>query len=136
MQLDEFTITMESQKGVREALAAVWKAAARADWIILGDYDLAGLLAEPSDSPVEKSEIKSIDICHPQLARPFVAAEKLTALCMPCNVLIYRDGSRTHLAALRPGAMMPELFAQAVRELGDLPERIDRELLAILEAAR
>lgn len=135
MQLDEFTIKMESQKGVREALAAVWKAAARADWIILGDYDLAGLLAEPSDSPAEKSEIKSIDICHPRLARPFVAAEKLTALCMPCNVLIYRDGGRTHLAALRPGAMMPELFAQAVRELGDLPERIDRELQAILEAA-
>jgi uncharacterized protein (DUF302 family) len=136
IRTEEFTIVVESQKGVREALAAVWKAAARAQWIILGDYDLAGLFAAPSESISEKAEIKSIDICHPELARPFVAADKLTALCMPCNVLIYQDQGRTRLAAMRPGVMMPQLFAQATHQLGDLPARIDGELRAILEAAR
>lgn len=136
MKPEEFTIVVESQKGVREALAAVWKAATRAEWIVLGDYDLAGLFAAPGEPSAEAAEIKSIDICHPELARPFVAVDKLTALCMPCNVLIYREKGVTRLAAMRPGVMMPQLFAQAADQLGDLPARIDGELRAILEAGR
>jgi len=96
----------------------------------------AEAIEEPPLAPAEAAEIKSIDICHPKLARPFVAADKLTALCMPCNVLIYREKGVTRLAAMRPGVMMPQLFAQAADQLGDLPARIDSELRAILEAGR
>jgi len=70
------------------------------------------------------------------VARPFVAAEKLTALCMPCSVLIYADDVGTKLAAMRPGAVTPQLFPDAVRAVGDLATLIDHELLQILEAAR
>ena len=60
-------------------------------WVVLGDYDLSGLLAAHAD----QREVKSINICHPELARPFVAAEALTAPCMLCSVLIYTDGTGT-----------------------------------------
>ncbi len=80
--------------------------------------------------------MKSIDICRPDLARPFVAAEPLTALCMPCSVLIYTYGMGTKLAAMRPSVVMPQLFREAAQAVGDLPARVDHELLLILEAAR
>ena len=132
MHPDEFTIVVETQKGAREALVDVWKAAMAADWIVVGDYDLTGLLVGEDADGVE---IKSLGICRPDLARPFVKIEMRTALCMPCNVLIYTEEGVTKLAAMRPGVVMPRLFEEASQDLGDLPERIDRELRGILEAA-
>jgi uncharacterized protein (DUF302 family) len=133
MDPDEFTIVVESSKGAREALVDLWKAALAAGWVVVGDYDLTGLLAGGGAGGV--SEIKSLDICHPELARPFVKAELRTALCMPCNVLVCSEGGRTRLMAMRPGVMMPKLFPKAIGALGDLPERVDRELERILRQA-
>lgn len=141
MNPDEFTIVIESSKSAREALVDLWKAALGAGWVVVGDYDLTGLLAGQdegdggSESEGEGIEIKSLDICHPELARPFVKAELRTALCMPCNVLVCSEGGQTKLMAMRPGVMMPRLFADATRALGDLPKRVDRELEQILQAA-
>jgi uncharacterized protein (DUF302 family) len=132
MHPDEFTIVIETEKGAREAVVDVWKAAMAAGWIVVGDYDLTGLLAGEEDDGVE---IKSLDICHPELARPFVKVEMRTALCMPCNVLIFSKSGVTKLMTMRPGVVMPNLFENAAQTLGDLPERIDRELREILQAA-
>jgi uncharacterized protein (DUF302 family) len=128
----DFTYVVESQRSVREALGAVWRAAEAAGWVIVGDYDLSRLLSAPGG----QWEVKSIDICQPDLARPFVDAEKLTALCMPCNILIYADNTGTKLAVMRPSVVMPLLFQDTVRAFNDLFARIERELLPILEAAK
>ena len=138
MQPEDFAYVVDSRRGAREALAAVWEAAMVLGWEVLGDYDLSGLLAEcdgRSEIRDGRWEVKSIDICRPEAARPLVAAEKLTALCMPCGVLIYTDGAGTKLAVMRPGVVMPQLFSDAARGVEDLPARIDHELLRILEAA-
>jgi uncharacterized protein (DUF302 family) len=132
VQLGNFTYVVESRRSAREAIVAVWKAAEAAGWVIVGDYDLSRLVAAPGS----QLEVKSIDICKPDMARPFVDAETLTALCMPCNVLVYADGTGTKLAVMRPSVIMPLLFQDAVKSLSDLSERIDHELLQILEAAK
>jgi len=132
MQLKDFTYVVESQRSAREALVAVWKAAEASGWVIVGDYDLSRMVAVPDS----KLELKSIDICKPDIARPFVDAEMLTALCMPCNILVYADSTGTKLAVMRPSVVMPLLFQDAVQALSDLSARIDDELLQILEAAK
>lgn len=128
----DFTYVVESKRGAREALVAVWKAAVAAGWTVVGDYDLTGLLVASDSS----KEIKSIDICRPELARPFVEAEMLTALCMPCSVLIYSDNGGTKLAAMRPSVVMPKLFEKAAQAVGDLSNQVDWELKEILETAK
>lgn len=132
MQLENIAYVVESPRSAREAIVAVWKAAEAAGWVIVGDYDLSRLVAGPGS----QLEVKSIDICQPDMARPFVDADTLTALCMPCNVLIYADGKGTKLAVMRPSVIMPLLFQDAVQALSDLSARIDHELLQILEAAK
>lgn len=132
MHPTDFTYVIESKRGVREVLVSVWKAAMAAGWTVVGDYDLTGLLVASGSS----KEVKSIDICRPELARPFVEAEMLTALCMPCSVLIYSDHGVTKLAVMRPSVVMPKLFESATQAVSHLAEQIDRELKDILEAAK
>ncbi len=132
MRPADFTYVVESKRGAREALVSVWKAAMAAGWTVVGDYDLTGLLVGSGSS----REIKSIDICRPELARPFVEAEMLTALCMPCSVLICSENGVTKLAAMRPSVVMPKLFEKAAQAVGGLSNQVDRELKEILEAAK
>jgi uncharacterized protein (DUF302 family) len=132
MHSSELTYVVESDKSPREALVAVVKAAHAAGWVVAGDYELSGLVTAGDSG----WDVKSVDICQPDLARPFVAAQPLTALCMPCSILIYFDRSVTRLAVMRPSVVMPQLFQDAAEAVGDVAARIDRELLQILEAAR
>ena len=132
MSPDEFSMVMETRQDARAALVAVWKAAMAAEWVVVGDYDLSGIL---SDDRSER-DVKSIDICKSELARPFAQAEMRTALCMPCNVLIYVEHGVTKLAAMRPSVMMPMLFQDAAQSVDpDLPQQIDDELESILRQA-
>jgi uncharacterized protein (DUF302 family) len=132
MHPQDFAYVVTSKRGVREAVVCVWKAAMTAGWTVVGDYDLTGLLLADSGS----EEIKSLDICRPELARPLVEADMLTALCMPCNVLIYSEDGVTKLAAMRPSVVMPKLFGNTSQVVGDLMEQVDRELKEILDRAK
>ena len=88
MGAEDFTHVVGTRRSPREALAAVWETAIMAGWEVLGDYDLSGFFAADGGG----WEVRSIGICRPDLERPFVAAEALTALCLPCSVLVYADG--------------------------------------------
>lgn len=134
MAIQNFAYIVGSQKSVREALADVWQAALRADWVVLGDYDLSGILMGEGAS--QTNGVKSIDICSPEYARKFIQSERLTALCMPCNVLVFRENEKTFIATMRPAIMLPELFAHAMNKLKHETEKVDQELRAIIDAAK
>lgn len=123
---------VHSSRPIREALASTWKAALAAGWVVLGDYDLSGLLQPGS----EIAELKSLDICRPELARPIVAAEALSALLMPCAIVFSATPTGTTMATLRAGAVLPDVFPDAARAVGERVDLIDAELRQILDAAR
>lgn len=133
MAIRDFAYVVQSRKSPREALADLWKAALQANWIVLGDYDLSGILQAEGTA---HREIKSLDICRLEYARDFVKAEPMTALCMPCNILIYQQDGSTMIAAMMPSVMLPHLFEHALTQLGDNPRYVDRELQAIIDAAK
>lgn len=133
MAIRDFTYVVRSHKSPREALADLWKAAVQANWLVLGDYDLSGILQAEGTA---HREIKSLDICRPEYARDFAQAEPMTALCMPCNILIYQQDGTTMIAAMMPSVMLPHLFEHALAQLGDRPQHVDRELRAIIDAAK
>ena len=133
MTQNEFTYIVETSKSFQEAAVAVRKAAEAAKWGVLGDYDFSEILAAKGFP--QKEQVKSLDICAPAHANSVMAAERLTGLCMPCSVLIFTDRGKTKIAAMRPGAVMPQLFRQAAQQLGELTKTIDVEIQAILGAA-
>lgn len=122
---------VHSSRPIREALTSVWKTATAAGWVVLGDYDLSGLLQPGS----EIAELKSLDICRPEFARPIVAAEALSALLMPCAIVFTSTATGTSIATLRARVVLPEVFPVAARAIGARVDLIDAELRQILDAA-
>lgn len=128
-----FVYVVETSKSFQDAVIAVRKAAEAHKWGILGDYDFSEILAAKGFPQSE--HVKSLDICAPAHANALMGAERLTGLCMPCSILIFTDKGKTKIAAMRPGAVMPQLFPHVTERVGDLPQKIDAEIQAILDAA-
>ncbi|GBC75974.1 hypothetical protein HRbin07_00166 [bacterium HR07] len=131
--MSSFVYVVETGKSFQEAVIAVRKAAEAHKWGILGDYDFSEILAAKGFPQAE--HVKSLDICAPAHANALMGAERLTGLCMPCSVLVFTEKGKTKIAAMRPGAVMPQLFPEVLAKVGDLPKKIDSEIQAILDAA-
>ncbi len=131
--MEEVSYIVETSKSVSEAAVALRKAVEGAKWGILGGYDFSEIL-ESKGFPQSES-IRALDICAPRHANRLIAADRLAALCMPCNVLIYSEKGRTKLAALRPGIVMPRVFGELDAETADYVRGIDSELKSILDEA-
>lgn len=131
--MSNFTYVVETSKSFQDAVIAVRKAAEAHKWGILGDYDFSEILAAKGFPQTE--HVKSLDICAPAHANALMGAERLTGLCMPCSILIFTDKGKTKIAAMRPGAVMPQIFPHVTERVGDLPQKIDAEIQAILDAA-
>ena len=130
MPIAEFIHAVETKKNAREALSDLWKAAVKRNWVVLGDNDFSGIVGDAS------TEVKSIGICQAELARLFIRAEPRTTLCMPCNVVIHSQNGITKLMAVKPAVMLPELFEKSLSPLKAEADRVQRELIEILEAAK
>lgn len=124
---------VETQKSFAEAVVSVRRAVEQAKWGILGAYDIGEILTAKGFPQGE--QMKTLDVCAPTHAAAMVNANRLTALCMPCSILIYTDRGVTKLATMQPGTVMPQLFPETANLLGVLPGQVDRELAGILEAA-
>ena len=133
MTIKDFTYVVETNKSFTDAVVAVRKSAEAAKWGILGDYDFSEILSAKGFS--QKEPFKSIELCAPAHANSFVNADKLTALCMPCSVLVFSEVGKTKIAVMRPGVMMPLVFEKAAQTLGDMPKKVDEEIKAIIDAA-
>jgi len=134
MTLENATYVVETNKSFKAALVAVRQAAESRKWGVLGDYDFSEILS--SKGLNQDEQFKNLDLCSPKHANAIAGAEKLAALCMPCSVLVFTDRGQTKIATMQPGAMLPQLFPHIVEALGTLPEEIDAELKAIVDAAR
>ncbi|OGF57757.1 MAG: hypothetical protein A2Z21_07605 [Candidatus Fraserbacteria bacterium RBG_16_55_9] len=129
----DFVYIAETTKSFQEAVIAVRRAAESAKWGILGDYDFSEILAAKGFPQSE--QVKSLDICAPAHANRFMSAERLTALCMPCSVLIFTDKGKTKIAAMRPGAVLPQIFLEAASKIGEQAKQIDEEVESIIDQA-
>ena len=129
----EFAFVLDTSKGFEEAVVSLRRSVEAAKWGILGSYDFSEILA--SKGFPQENRYKSLDICQPAHADKLLAANQLTALCMPCKALVYTEGKQTKIAAMRPGVVIPGVFGSKLPNLSEYTATIDEELNAILLAA-
>ena len=132
-QTEPFIHVVETTKTFDEALVAVRKTAEANKWGVLGDYDFSEILGSKGFPQAE--QVKALDICNPGHADALMGAERLTALCMPCSVLVYTENGATKLAAMSPAAMMPQLFPESVPQVRDQLQQVTQDVTSILEQA-
>ena len=132
-QMSDFVYVVETDKSFEEALVAVRRTAEAHKWGVLGDYDFNEILASKG-FPQDES-VKSLDICNPGYANAFMGAERLTALCMPCSVLVFTENGRTKIGTLKPSTMMPQIFPDAVPHAEDALDQVTADVQAIVNEA-
>ena len=68
--------------------------------------------------------------CNPPLARQGLDAEPELGTLLPCNVVVYEQGGRTHEAAVEPEAMLSVVGNEALEPIA---KRVREDLTRVVE---
>ena len=103
-----------------EAVARCRSELAAAGFGVLTEIDIQAKLREKLGVEVDQNLI--LGACHPPSAHRAIQAVPEVSVLLPCNVAVAREGGRTVVRAMNPGAAMrllesPDLDAVA-REVG------------------
>lgn len=104
----------EAEARVRDLLAAE-------GFGILTEIDVASTLQEKLG--VTRSPYRILGACNPQLAAEALEEEVDVGLLLPCNVVVYRDGEETVVAALDPATMVDLTNNKALAPVADEARR-------------
>ncbi len=97
---------------------------------ILTTIDVKATLKKKLDLDVEPYVI--LGACNPQLASRGIATEPDLGVLLPCNVVVRRQGDRTHVAAMDPSSALRLAENDGLGELAaEARERIARAVDAL-----
>jgi uncharacterized protein (DUF302 family) len=112
-----YAITRDLDASFDVTVERVTDALADQGFGVLTTIDVQATLKKKLDLDVEPYVI--LGACNPALASRGLAIEPDLGVLLPCNVVIRRDGGRTHVAAMEPLAALqlagnPELESLAI----------------------
>ena len=99
-----YGLKTRTRLGMAEAEAEVRELLADEGFGILTEIDVAATLREKLG--VARDPYRILGACNPQLAAEALDEEVDVGLLLPCNVVVYRDGDDTVVAALDPATMV------------------------------
>ena len=67
--------------------------------------------------------------CNPQFAFQALQTEKEIGLLLPCNVIVYEDGGKVFVSAIRPTAAMGMVENPA---LADIAKKVEEKLAKVI----
>ena len=125
-----FDYTVESSKGFDAAVDAVTQATAANGFRVQHIHDVQATLAEKG---LTREPMKIIEVCNAKYAHQMLQVDPLISLMMPCRVTVYVQDGKTLVSTMRPSAIAGFFPG---RDLGDVPQQVEKTLLAIVDAAR
>ena len=79
---------------------------------------------------IEREPYVILGACNPPLARQGLDAEPELGTLLPCNVVVYEQGGRTHEAAVEPEAMLSVVGNEALEPIA---KRVREDLTRVVE---
>lgn len=122
---------LESKRSVEEAARLLPEAAKRHEFGVLGTHDLKGKLNEKGlafDNPCLVFEV-----CSPKQAHEVLTEDMAISTALPCRISIYRDGTTTKIATIKPTALLKMFQAP---KLHAIAEQVERSVFAIMNELR
>jgi uncharacterized protein (DUF302 family) len=128
--VSRYTLSTDTDLGFPEAVARVREELAAEGFGVLSEIDVRTTLE--SKLGVEREPYLILGACNPSLAHASLEAEPELGTLLPCNVVVYVEDGRTHIAAVDPEQML-----SIVRNDGlvDTASEVSRRLAAVVERA-
>ena len=124
---NSYTISRTVDLGHDEAIEAVTAALKEEGFGVLTTIDVQATLRNKIGAEVEPYVI--LGACNPHLAHRALGEEDELGALLPCNVVVYRRGDTTHVAAMDPNAALGVVGNDAIVPVADeATERITQAL--------
>ena len=127
MEKKGYVISGDTDLPLDEAVEKVRGLLQEAGYGILSEIDVKAKLEEKLG--VEREPYVILGACNPPLARQGLDAEPDLGVLLPCNVVVYEQEGRTHVAAVEPETMLSVVGNE---DLGPIAERVRGDLARVV----
>ncbi|RLQ94225.1 DUF302 domain-containing protein [Falsibacillus albus] len=100
----QFDYTVETTKGIEEAIAALEDQLKEEKFGVLWDFDLAGKLQEKGKD--FSSAYRVLEVCNPDEAVRVLSKDKKVGYFLPCKIVVYEDGGKTKIGMPNPSSLI------------------------------
>ncbi len=125
-----YTLSTTTDAGFEDAVARVREELAADGFGVLAEIDVRATLK--AKLGVDREPYLILGACNPQLAHGALEAEPELGTLLPCNVVVYQEDGRTHIAAVDAERMLSIVENEA---LSDTAAEVRRRLAAVVERA-
>jgi uncharacterized protein (DUF302 family) len=127
-----YAISRDTNLSFEEAVEKARALLQEAGYGVLSEIDVQAKLKEKLE--IEREPYLILGACNPPLAKEALDAEPELGVLLPCNVVVYELGGRTHVAAVEPERM---LSIVGNKELEPIAEQVREDLSRVVnELAR
>jgi uncharacterized protein (DUF302 family) len=123
-----YTISAETSLSFEQATDRARELLQEAGYGVLAEIDIQAKLKEKLD--IEREPYLILGACNPPLANEGLNAEPELGALLPCNVVVYKRGGRTHVAAVEPETMLSVVDNE---ELGPIAEQVRKDLTHVVD---
>ncbi len=121
----EILYTVTTKKNFEAAVGAVEQKSAEHGFRVLHVHDVAATLAEKGFA---REPMKIVEVCNAKYAHDVLEKDPVTALMLPCPIVVYQQNGKTNISTMLP-SVMAELLPG--RSLEFTAELVEFALLAI-----
>jgi uncharacterized protein (DUF302 family) len=127
-QVGSYALSAPTELSFADAVARARQELSREGFGVLCEIDVQATLANKLG--VEREPYLILGACNPPLAHRALEAESELGVLLPCNVIIYQEQGKTHIAAVDAERM---LSIVANDELASTAAEVRRRLAAVVE---
>lgn len=123
-----YVIATETNLPFEEAVEKARTLLQDAGYGVLSEIDVKAKLKEKLD--IEREPYMILGACNPPLAKEALDAEPELGALLPCNVVVYELGGRTHVAAIEPERMLSIVGNEKLKPIA---EQVREDLGRVVE---
>ena len=125
-----YTLSAETGASFADAVERVRAELQEEGFGVLCEIDVQATLR--AKLGVEREPYLILGACNPPLAHRALEAEPELGTLLPCNVVVYEHGGRTHISAIDAERMLSLVGSD---ELGEVAATVRAKLAAVVERA-
>jgi len=125
-----YDITTRTDLGYAETIVKVKEELAKEGFGVLTEIDVKATLKIKLD--YDFTDYIILGACNPPFAKKALEADMNIGLLLPCNIIVYRDGDKTVVSAIKPKEMFKVVNKKELTAIADeIEDRLKKVIASI-----